>query len=272
MHQPTSGRVTPTATRPVPIGELLDAWLALQRGDFRRGAPRLGSGDTTGSSWSPAPGEVPILVIGCGGGAGASTLALLLAEASTKGRVVECTPTAGSGLAGASTAELGATGHGWTQGRRGDALIQRRRDDPTGPAPAAVPVPMPGSPGGTTAVDAGSNLRSLLTGKGWLTDFTRTCPRVVLVARCTVPGVSRLEANLTSLETDRCWAVLTHAPQQLPRPVDHALGTRTRELRRLGRLHLLPREARLELAGITTEPLPRTFYRATRTLLKGLLP
>lgn len=263
---------TRTATRPVPIGELLDAWLAVQRGDFRRNTAsrRMQVADSTAASWSPEPGEVPIVVIGCGGGAGASTVALLLVETSGTGRVVECGSPSSGGLAGASTAELGEAGDGWLQGRRAGTLIQRRSDRPAGPSTVAAP--LPGSPGALVVVDACWRLRSLLDGEGWLADLGRTCPRLVLVARCAVPGVVRLEADLSLVDADRCWAVITGVPRQLPRTVEHALGPRARDLRECGRLHLLPLDAGFAVAGITTEPLPRAFERAGQRLLKGLLP
>lgn len=272
MNHTTSHTATSAAARPVPIGELLDAWLALQRGAFRRNSTHPHPATTVAdavSHWLPAPGEAPVIVVGCGGGAGASTLALLLAEASGTGRVVECAPACRSGLAGASTAELGDAEAGWVQGRRGGVLIQRRADQP--PGPGRLPAPLPGLPGAVSVVDAGWSLRELLDSTGWLSDLARTCPLVVLVARCSVPSAARLEADLGQLETDRCWVVLT-GHGQLPRPVEHALGTRTRHLRRVDRVHLLPHDARLAMAGITTEPMPRGFDRTARTLLKGLLP
>jgi len=265
--------VTPavrTATRPVPIGELLQAWLALQRGDFHRPHP---TSDTTGAprrGWRPAPGEAPILVIGCASGVGASTVALLLAAATASGRVVECGPAARSGLAGASTAELGPAGDGWLQGRRDDTGIQRRTDNPT--SPSDVPPPLPGQPGRVAVLDAGWEPDDLLTSDGWLGDLARTCRHVVLVGRASIPGVARLETVLARFDPERCWAVLSGAPATLPKPVDHALGPHTRRLLEAGRLHLLPANAGLAMSGITTEPFPRPLQRTARTLLEGLLP
>lgn len=269
MNPPTSRTSTPT--RPVPIGELLDAWLALQRGDFRRGVcSGKAEPSVPATSWTPEPGEAPILVIGCGGGAGASTVALVLAQAAGRARVVECASAGCSGLAGASTAELGDVGDGWVQGRRDDVVVIRRANQQDGRDELAAPPR--GVPGGITVVDAGGNLRGLLAGPGWLSQLARSCPRMVLVARCSLPGVARLEADLSTLGGDRCVAVLVGVPQEVPRPINHALGSSTRELRRLGRLHLMPHDARLAMAGITTERLPGALDRTASTLLKGLLP
>jgi hypothetical protein len=264
--------VTPavrTATRPVPIGELLQAWLALQRGDFHH--PHSTSNTPAGTprrGWTPAPGEAPILVVGCASGVGASTLALLLAAATASGRVVECGPASRSGLAGASTAELGPAGDGWLRGRRDDTGIQRRTDNPTGPD--EVPPPLPGQPGRAAVIDAGWELHELLAADGWLGDLARTCRHVVLVGRASIPGVARLEACLARFDPERCWAVLA-GTSALPKPVDHALGPRTRQLREAGRLHLLPANPGLAMSGITTEPFPRPLLRTAHTILEGLL-
>lgn len=263
-----------TATRPVPIGELLQAWLAVQAGDFRRGPepsrprPIAAAGSRP---WLPCPGEAPVLVVGCAGTVGASTLALLLAGAAKRTRVVECAPAASSGLVGASTAELGETVDGWAQGRRGQVLIQRRLDHPA--VPGAVPPPLDGNPGDLTVVDGWWPLRDLLTATGWLADLARTCPRVVLVGRGSIPGTGQLEADLRLAGAERCWAVLTGvSSRQLPKPVEHSLGPLARGLRAAGRVQLLPRDARLAMSGVTTEPFPRPLDRTARTLLEGLLP
>jgi hypothetical protein len=264
---------TRTATRPVPIGELLDAWLALQAGAFRGGhqpaqpqtAPR------EDRPWRPCPGEAPVLVVGCAGTVGASTVALLLAGASKRSRVVDCASAGCSGLAGASTAELGETVDGWTQGRREAVLIQRRPDRLA--VPAAVPPPPDGNPGQISVIDSWWPLRDLLAGTGWLADLARTCPRLVLVTHGSIPGTRHLEADLRAAGAERCWAVLTGAgSRQLPKPVEHSLGPLARGLRAAGRLHVLPHDSRLALSGITTAPLPRPFERTARTLLEGLLP
>lgn len=264
---------TRTTTRPVPIGELLDAWLALQAGAFRGGhhPARPQATQSDHRPWLPCPGEAPVLVVGCAGTVGASTLTLLIASASMRSRVVDCAPIACSGLAGASTAELGETVDGWTQGHRGTVLIQRRLDQPA--APGAVPPPPEGKPADLTVIDSWWPLRDLLAASGWLADLARSCPRLVLVAHGSIPGTHQLEADLRAAGADRCWAVLTGVmSRQLPKPVEHSLGPLAAGLRAAGRVHLLPHDSRLAMAGITTEPFPRLFGRTAHTLLEGLLP
>lgn len=110
----------------VSLGELQRGWQAVQSGRFRctaraeaaartrdHAAPTSGSA----SEWYPAEGVIPVL--GAGGGVGTTILTLALASVSTApARVVECCSAAASGLAAASTAELGATDSGWRRGLR----------------------------------------------------------------------------------------------------------------------------------------------------------
>jgi len=253
---------------PVPVGEVLDAVLALKRREFRRGTVAAATRQLP--AWRPEPGEAPILVVGCSGSAGASTVALLLAELASRSRVIECAPPASSGLVGAATAELGER-DGWVVGRRGDVGLQRRRDHLL--SPAEVPVPLSSSPGMVTVVDLWWDLRQVLAAQGWLADLARTCPRVVVVTRATVPGMRQLESNLAVLEPERCWAVTTDvAVHRWSRPMEQALGPLARQLHRDGHVLRLPAHHGLAVAGITTEPLPHSLMAPAARLLRGLLP
>ena len=92
----------------------------------------------------------------------------------TDARVVECSSATTSGLAAASTAELGAHPSGWVQGSRGDVLPQR-----TGVALASVhDVPSPMAEKSTlTVLDAGWELGQVLnTRRGWLPSSARRPP------------------------------------------------------------------------------------------------
>lgn len=269
MNQTTTHSRARTATRPVSIGELLNAWIAVQHGQFRD-TPATVPVPTVPAptAWRPAPGEVPVLVAGCAGSVGASTVALLLAGATNPARVVECAPATCSGLAGASTAELGEAGNGWLAGRRDTILIQRRHDHP--PAPQAVPTPLPSDPGWLTVVDSWWEPRQLLAGSGWLAELAHQCPRVVLVTRASIPGMARLEVVLSTFGPERCWVVVVASPRHLPRPVERSLGPQTRALRAAGRVITLPSNPDLAMSGITTEPLPRSFEATAHLMLEGL--
>ena len=97
----------------VSVDELKAAWIAVQAGRFR-----TGTGATTDlhqpasppvdNRWEPGQGEQVLPVIGCAGSCGATTISLALAGAAAMpARVVECSSVTASGLAAASTAELG---------------------------------------------------------------------------------------------------------------------------------------------------------------------
>jgi hypothetical protein len=117
-------QVTRQTRGAVEVAELQRAWRAVQAGQFRSTARRTPSDAT---HWTPPEPVVPVL--GCAGSAGASTLALALATVAAArwggSRVVECCTATASGLAAASTAELGRHPAGWVQGRRGEVLIDR---------------------------------------------------------------------------------------------------------------------------------------------------
>jgi hypothetical protein len=120
----------------VSVDELKRAWTAIQSGRFRIGAgetsdPRELAPLPASKVWEPGPGERVLLVIGCAGSSGASTIALALASAAAApARVVECSSVTASGLAAASTAELGPHESGWTRGTRDGVLPVDRADGP----------------------------------------------------------------------------------------------------------------------------------------------
>lgn len=122
--------MTAQATRPVGVDELRRAWLAVQAGDFRHARPKqravAPASPGAAMEWTSASDELVIPVVGSSGSCGATTVALALATA-VKGtaRVVECTSASLSGLAAASTAELGADGHGWVHGTRDHVQLSR---------------------------------------------------------------------------------------------------------------------------------------------------
>lgn len=118
----------------VSVDELRRAWSAIQAGRFRVGAGETGdqrepASPPTRKGWEPCPEERVLPVIGCAGSCGASTIALALAyAAAVPARVVECSSVTASGLAAASTAELGPHESGWTRGTRDGVLLERASD------------------------------------------------------------------------------------------------------------------------------------------------
>lgn len=255
----------------VAVDELSRAYQAAIGGEFRTGnrnRSRMASG---GWEWSPAAGEQVVVVVGCLGGAGAATVALGLATSAGSARVVECCTVAASGLAGASSAELGITADGWVQGSREQVLIERRSDRIEGPSRCPAPT---ATTRALTILDCAWDVDLLTADHGWLGTTVREAPVVVAVTRPTIPGLRRLEAALALLGAPRTLAVVVGIEKRWPKPVEQALGPYARELRAAGRLVGLPHDPNLAVSGLTPEPLPTAVLAgcsALLTLSKGSL-
>lgn len=188
-------------------------------------------------------------VRGATGGAGASTIALALAEALGAGRLVEFASPDVSGLVGASTAELGDT-EGWSIGVR-DRLRLERRILPDARVLDAVV-------GGWEVFDLGP----------------ATAPpglaATVVVAPCSVPGVRRAEALLEQPDP-RIAVVITGVPgRRLPRQLRGVVGPRLRSAVLEGRVFLVPECPVLRIGGLTPGPLPRRLSVAVESLATWL--
>lgn len=250
------------------VSELRMAFQAAVNGDFRN--PRA---ETTkapqppATSWEPT-GQV-VGVLGCLPGAGASTVALAIASGIDHGaRIVECCTVAASGLAAASSAELGVTADGWVQGSRGESVLIERRG---GRVPSIQSLPAPSlSTRPVTILDSSWDIDVLLESRSWLGELARALPMVVVVTRPTIPGMRRLEAAIGLLGSDRVTAVIVGADKRLPKPVEQALGPRLRSWRAEGRLVHLPHDHTLSVHGLTPDPLPSATVAAGVTL-KGIL-
>jgi hypothetical protein len=117
------------ARRVVSVPELQRAWRAVQAGKFRHESSAAAArADVIPNSrtWAPGNAEQVLPVVACAAASGASTIALALASAAGgSARILECRSGATSGLAAASTAELGLHPSGWGRGMRGDVLLER---------------------------------------------------------------------------------------------------------------------------------------------------
>ncbi|MCA0297104.1 MAG: hypothetical protein LCH96_17670 [Actinobacteria bacterium] len=253
----------------VSVEELRRAYRAAVAGQFRGTHHLPGPSAPSPVVWTPAPGEQVVLVVGATGGAGASTVTLALASWAGGARVVECCTVASSGLAGASTAEMGVTADGWVQGTRdGGVLIERRSDRV--PSLEAMPAPTP-TTRTLTVLDVPVDIDLLLASPGWLGQLARSLPSVVVVSRPTLPGLRRLEAAASLLRPDRVHVVLVGAPKRWPRQLAQHLGPHGRQLRANGRRLIdLPHDPRLAVEGITTDPLPASLLAAVAPLLASL--
>jgi hypothetical protein len=261
------------ATRPaVSVAELQRAWHAVKSGQFNRAVQgdslTAQPGGRAVPSWTPGRDERVLPVVRCAGAYGATTFALALATvAHTDARVVECSSATTSGLAAASTAELGAHPSGWVQGSRGEVLLQR-----TGVALASVhdvPSPMPAEKSTLTVLDAGWELGQVLNTPSWVAAQLSQAAAVVVVTCATVPGLRHLEGALALLDgTPTVVAVLGPPRKRWPKPVQHTAGSLTRAADHAGRLVVIPWDPRLAVAGLDSTPLPATLLDAAAAVLE----
>mgnify|MGYP001556662642 FL=1 len=238
------------------VAELREAWRAIEAGEFAHG-PRSARAARGGAAvWTPAPGERVVAVVGCAGGVGASTLTLALATAAgVPARVVECCPPLASGFSAAANAELGTEGP-WRRGSRGDVLLERPI---TGDA--TVPVPTESSLE-WTFVDTNWTTASG-PGTRWLGSVLRTLDDIVLVTNATVPGIRRLESCAELLGRDALGVVVGPTAKRWPRPVKvAAAGVPARV-----QLADFPLDPRLQVTGLTPDPLPAPLLKAAQNLL-----
>lgn len=226
-----------------------------------------------GVPWRGGNAGGPVVIVLAGhAGAGASMVALALAEALTACRsvlLVECAEPLRSGLAPASSVELGLDEAGWRRGRRGELEIARlaRPQQVRGLAPP----PLPGGDDWALVVDLGWALTTALLGSApreWLTGGER----VVVATRLTVPAVRQAEHLLAAVGPQvrggACVAAV--GPNRWPRGVEANYGPNLRTLQEDGRVVRVPMEPRLEGSGLTADPLPKSFAGAGRALADAL--
>jgi hypothetical protein len=187
-------------------------------------------------------------------------------------RVVECSSVTASGLAAASTTELGLHDSGWTRGTRDGVLLERASNVLV----SIQEVPTPSVPDraiALTVLDVGWGIGQVLATPGWLGEQVRGADLVVLVTTATVPSLRRLEGVLDLLVgTSTCAAVIGPRPKKWPRPVGYSAGPRTRALEEAGRLVDVPADRALAIAGLDATPLPASLLQAAATLLRLLPP
>ena len=238
------------------VAELRDAWRAIEAGEFAHGPRSTPAAPGTATVWTPAPSERVVVVVGCAGGVGASTLALALATAAgAPARVVECGPPLASGFSAAANADLGTQGP-WRRGSRGDVLLERPiAGDPIVPVPTESSVVW-------TFVDTSWTTASG-PGAGWLGSMLRTLDDVVLVTSATVPGVRRLESCAELLGRDAFGVVVGPTIKRWPRPVKVAAAGIP------ARVHIanFPLDPRLQVTGLTPDPLPAPLLKAAENVL-----
>lgn len=225
------------------LAELRAAYTALHTGIFATEPTPQPETTTAAVAELLAVADVVVGVVGVSGGVGTTTVALAIAEAVGAGRLVELTAPHTSGLAAASSAELGLQ-HGWSIGTR-DGLRLERRTDPD----ATI---LPATATGVTVFDLGAWAEPLLA-----------VSVLVVVAACSVPSVRRLNARLDTVDGLRVVPAITGVPGRvLPKPVGSVCGPRLRAAAADGRLLLVPECASLRVGGVAADPLPRRLRSA----------
>jgi hypothetical protein len=270
---------TQTSSRPVGVDELKRAWNAVNAGEFRTGpgpgagtGPR-GRGTAAADNWTPSAVEHTIAVIGCAGSVGASTVALAagLAAASPV-RVIECCSVTASGLAAASTAELGLHPTDWRQGKRDHVLLERASDVLAGVD--EVPLPTVAQNGTQlTILDIGWEAGQLLATDCWLAEAVRAADQVVLVTTATVPGMRRAGVAMDLLAgywqpEQIALAVRGPRRKKWPRGLAYAGGPAVRRALVADRCVEIPEDRELAVNGLDSRPVPTPLISAARQLLE----
>jgi hypothetical protein len=266
-------RLAVAVREPVTVAELQAALRAAWAGQFRtdsgRGSTRARRPQA--QAGIALPGRV-VMVVGCHGGAGASTLALAVAQAALESgrsaRLLDCASPRRSGLLTAVDAELGLDGSGWRRGRRARLPIERVCDALA--SATDVPAPPQQPPGGVefTVVDAGWGAADVLTGDSWLAQEAGSAV-VVLVARATIPALRQLEHGLATCPGDPFVAVL--GPTRWARSVHATAGRLLDTAQAAGRVVRVPLDRHLSATGITCAPLPKAVVQAGRQIVTRVL-
>jgi hypothetical protein len=243
-----------------------DGWLA---GAVRQLPPRhqQGFGNT---GWQRA-GSTDVVVLAAHAGAGASTVAVALADAAAERgeavRLIDAATPNRSGLIAATDAELGVNGSGWLRGRRRGVDLDRVADPVS--SPSELPLPSPLAADSIRVVDAGWDPWWLWQDRAWPSELLETC-RAVVVCRPTVGGVRQCERVLDQLDRRLVVAVVGPRSGRWPGAVRASFGERLEAARADGRVVAVPLDRRLAVAGIDSSALPRGVLSAGRRLLDVL--
>jgi hypothetical protein len=276
--------MTSTTTMPavpavpaVTVEELALAWQAVRSGQFRTDQQAAGGDWATGDE----DRGLMLAVVGAHGWSGASTTALLIADAAARQgrpvRVVDVASPARSGFAAAAITEHGVDETGrWRQGSRGPLVLQRLAQPVT--RLAAVPAPRPATVGTLTVLDTSWPVTDLFAlqqenpaGRHWLSAVLRSAP-LVITARATIPGLRQAEASMQALAgwrgPDAPMVMALLGPGTLPRVLTASAGEAVLAAHRADLVVAVPdRQRRLTRTGLTPAPLPRQLHRTGDQLL-----
>ena len=187
-------------------------------------------------------------------------------------RVIECCSVTASGLAAASTAELGLHPTDWRQGKRDHVLLERASEVLAGVDEVPLPIDAENQTQ-LTILDVGWEAGQLLATDCWLAEAVRTADQVVLVTTATVPGMRRASVALELLAND--WqpeqvALAVRGPRRKkwPRGLEHAGGPAVRRVLDADRCVEIPEDRELAVNGLDSRPVPAPLISAARQLLE----
>lgn len=268
--KPAAGRAPEPAPEPAPT--------ANRNGRRQLPTDRVHSTPTahtvaaaSGTAARRRPLEIPpgwVRVLAGHSGAGASTVALALADAAAAAgrpsQVIEAAAPSRSGLVSAASRELDVDESGaWRRGSRPHAAtsvpvtITRRAGErqPSGwPTVQAAGELLVAVDLGLVPTDAVADVAGKL---------------LVVVCRATIPGV-RLTEQLLNRLADSTVVVAMLGGRRWPGEVAASAGPRLRALRDAGRVVTVPLDGHLAVTGPTHVPLPKAVLAAGRALL-GLI-
>jgi hypothetical protein len=258
----------PVAVAPVTVTELQAVLRAAWAGQFRAGSMR-GSTRTRPPNGQPgvALSDRVVMVVGCHGGAGASTVALAIAEAAGESgrsvRLLDCASAERSGLVTAVDAELGLDGIGWRRGRRGRLPIDRVAEVLASAADVPAPADEPLVRAEVGVLDTGWGATGVLSGGSWLAQAAESAA-IVLVARATIPALRQLEQVRATRPGDPVVAV--QGPTRWQRSVRATAGRQLLAAEAAGRVVNVPIDRHLAACGTTCAPLPKAVLEAGRQI------
>lgn len=227
------------------------------------GCPERSDAPARGAAWVPE--GLCIRVMAGHAGAGASTIALAVADAAAcEGQtvwVLDAAAPVWSGLAGTTAVELGSAG-GWHRGRRGGGVVVERVLS-AALTPTDVPMPRDHALVNLTVVDVGWTRRELdAYPRCWQASMT---PMVdVVVSRATASGLSQTETVVAAADHDGCLLVLIGSRRRGARELSVA-GPRIRRLHERDAVVFVPRLR--GFAELGPGPLPHTLLSAAARLL-----
>lgn len=211
----------------------------------------------------------PLLVVAAHPGAGATTVAVALADAlavtDAGGDVelIDAAPSETSGLIGVAQHEVVGPNGEWRAGRRGTVTVRRPTVSPRslGDLPQLAL-----TPDARAVIDAGSTIHALdMDPATMLRDFD-----VLLVCRATIPGVRLAEVALKLLT--RLPFLAAVGARHWPSVVRASLGPILAEAVDEGRAVLIPTDRDLEVRGVGADPLPRAVVAAAARLAELVWP